>query len=72
MAKSRTVFITIGKKIKEIRELKGLTQGEVAKTANINTNYFACIERGEVNTSLDKLRLIAKALGVKSSEILPF
>ena len=39
---------------------------------NMNTNYYACIERGEVNPSLDKLYAIIKALGVKSSAILPF
>lgn len=61
-----------GKRIKKIREKLGLTQAQVAKKAGININYFAVIERGEVNPSLEKLEKIAKALGVKSSDILPF
>lgn len=62
----------VGKKIKNIREKSGLTQAEVAKKAGINVNYFAVIERGEVSPSLEKVEKIAKALGVKSSDILPF
>lgn len=62
----------VGLKIKVAREKKGMTQAEVAEEAGMNTNYFACIERGEVNPSLDKLYAIIKALGVKSSVILPF
>lgn len=44
---------------------KKLTQEQVAKKANINVNYYAVIERGEVNTSADKLTKIADALGIK-------
>jgi transcriptional regulator with XRE-family HTH domain len=61
-----------GKKLRVAREEKGLTQDDVAKAANINTNYYACIERGEVNPSYEKIQNIVKALKVKSSDILPF
>ncbi len=62
----------VGIKIKAAREKKRMTQAEVAEKADMNTNYYACIERGEVNPSLDKLYAIIKALGVKSSAILSF
>lgn len=62
----------IGSKIKEIREKSQLTQAQVAEKANIHVNYFARLERGEVNPSAEILKSIAKALNVKSSEILPF
>lgn len=62
----------IGEKLKEAREKKGLTQAEVATEARININYYAMIERGEVNPSLEKIRRIIKVLKVKSSDILPF
>ena len=62
----------IGLKIKQVREVKELTQSEVAEAAGINVNYFAMIERGEVNFTFDKLYRIIKALRVKSSQILPF
>ncbi|MDO8618606.1 MAG: helix-turn-helix transcriptional regulator [Candidatus Daviesbacteria bacterium] len=50
----------------EAREKKGLTQAEVAKKAGLkNPNYYAVIERGEVNTSYDKIKKIAEVLGIK-------
>ena len=61
-----------GKRIKAIREKKGLTQAEVAEKAGIHYNYFARVERGEVNPRIPIIEKIAKALGVKSSDILPF
>ena len=57
--------------IKEAREQKGLTQEEVAKKAGISPNYYAKIERGTINTSIEKANKIAKALGVKVSDIFP-
>ncbi len=62
----------IGKKVKEIREKANLTQAQVADKAGINVNYFARLERGEVNPSAEILKSIAKALNVTSSDILPF
>ncbi|MDO8658058.1 MAG: helix-turn-helix transcriptional regulator [Candidatus Levybacteria bacterium] len=59
-----------GKNIKKLREKAKLTQAEVAKKADINVNYFAVIERGEVTTSPDNLLRISKALGVDISEIM--
>lgn len=62
----------IGDKIKEIRKKKKLTQVEVAEKAGIHVNYFARLERGEVNPSVEIVQNIAKALKVKSGDILPF
>lgn len=62
----------IGRKIKALREKKGLTQAEVAKKAGIHFNYFARVERGEVNPRIPIIEKIAKALGVRSSVLLPF
>ena len=58
-------------KIKEIREKKELTQEGVAKKAGISANYYAKIERGTINTSIEKATKIAKALGVEVSDIFP-
>jgi len=62
----------IGKNLKKAREDKELTQEELAEKAGLSANYYAKIERGEINTTIDTLRKIAKALGVKSSDLLPF
>ena len=61
----------IAKNIKTARESKRLTQLEVAEKADLSVNHYAKIERGEVNPGLDTFILIVKAIGVKSSDILP-
>lgn len=63
---------TIGRKLREAREKQHLTQAEVAEKADISTNHYAQIERGEANASIETLENILKALNVKSSKILPF
>jgi len=55
----------IGLKLKLAREKSGLTQVQVAEKAKLNVNYYAQIERGEVNTTFEKLEGIMKALDLK-------
>lgn len=64
--------ISIGNSLQSVRQRKGLTQAEVAKHAGINVNYYAKLERGEAVPSLKMLEKIVKALGVRSSDVLPF
>jgi len=58
-----------GDKIRKAREKVRLTQAEVAEKAGINVSYYAQIERGEVNVSVDKIQSIAKVLKIKSLEL---
>ena len=58
-----------GEYIRKAREKARLTQAEVAEKADINVSYYAQIERGEVNLSIDKLQGIAKVLKIRSLEI---
>lgn len=62
----------IGKTLKKLRKEKKLTQVQLAKKIGISSNYYARIERDEENPSLEVFKDIAKALKVKSSEILDF
>lgn len=62
----------IGKNLKKARQKKELTQVEVARKVGIHPNYYAKIERGEIQPALDTLEKIFKVLGVRSSDILPF
>jgi transcriptional regulator with XRE-family HTH domain len=56
----------LGQRFKEAREKKKMTQVQVAKKAGMNTNYYAVIERGEINPSFETLKKIAEALNIKS------
>ena len=61
----------LGNKIKAARLYCSLTQASVAEKAGTSPNYYAQIERGEVNPSYTLLRSIAKALKVKLSDLIP-
>lgn len=54
-----------GERVKTTREKAGLTQLEVAEKADMTVNYYAMIERGEVNPSFEKIKAIAKVLKIK-------
>lgn len=69
---SKNTLETVGQRLREAREKQHLTQVEVAEKADISTNHYAQIERGEANASLETLESILKALNTKSSKILPF
>lgn len=61
----------LGDKLRTARRKRGLTQVEVAEEAGIHANYYSKIERGEINTTFDKLMAIKRALKIKSSEVFP-
>ncbi len=61
-----------GRKLREIREQKELSQLEAAKLVGISITYYAGIERGEENPTFSVLKSICKAFHIKSSQILPF
>ncbi len=62
----------IGDSIKRIRLEQDQTQADVAKRAGLSTNYYARIERGDAAATIEALQKIARALSVKSADILPF
>lgn len=58
----------IGKRIKKIRESKGLTAKEVISADDMGAAMYSRIENGKTEPSLTTLEKIAKALGVKLSD----
>lgn len=52
----------IGKRIKELRALKGLSQEELAARADIDRTYVNSVENGKRNISIVNIEKIAKAL----------
>lgn len=59
----------LGEILKKAREEKELTQAEVAEKSDMTVNYYAMIERGEVNPSMSKVRKLQKLLELNPSEI---
>ncbi len=58
----------IAKKIKRIREAKGLTAKEVISAVGMGAAMYSRIETGKTEPSITTLEKIAKALGVGLSD----
>jgi len=54
----------------QLRKAKGWSQEKLAEKADLHRNYASSSERGERNVSLKNICKIAKALGIKPSELL--
>ena len=63
-------FERLGKKIKEIRTSKGITQEYVANCANVNTSHISNIENNRVKISLTTLVNVCNALDVTVDYVL--
>lgn len=59
----------IGKSIKRIREAKNLSQKDVITAIKMGPAQYSRIEGGKTDPSFSTLERIAKALGVKLSEL---
>jgi len=62
----------IGRRIKELRKSKGLSQEKLAEKAETSTNYLSRMERGTENPTLDMLIKLANALEVEMWEMFDF
>ncbi len=58
----------IGKKIKRLREAKGMTAKEVISSVDMGAAMYSRIENSVNEPSISTLEKIAKALGVKLSD----
>jgi transcriptional regulator with XRE-family HTH domain len=59
----------LGRKIREIRKLRGLTQEKLGDKANLSYQFIGELERGKVNVSFDSLFRIAQALDMHISDL---
>lgn len=56
--------------IKKLREIKNLTQSELAEKIGITEKYFSALETGKKWGSFETLVALANALGVEPYELL--
>ena len=59
-----------GKKLREIRLKKKLSQGDVSRILQVHRSYISGLERGMRNPSLLTVQKIAKALGVNAKDLI--
>lgn len=56
--------MNITKKIRELRENKGMSQAELAKAAGLSTTYISLMESGKKSPTLKSLEKISTALDI--------
>ena len=61
-----------GRRVRQLRKAKGVSQEAFAHEIKIDRSYFGSIERGERNVSLENICLIADGLGVPPAQLLRF
>lgn len=57
----------LGKAIRQVRELRGMSQAALGKIAGLEGNSVALIERGQRGVSMDTLNELADALEVPAA-----
>lgn len=67
MANEITKF---GKKVREIRLKKNMSQGDIARILGVHRSYVSGLERGIRNPSLLTVQKVAKALKVNAKELI--
>ena len=58
-----------GTRIKELRNAKGLSQEKFALSIDMDRTYYASVEAGKRNISINNISKIAKGLGVTLEEL---
>lgn len=64
----REVF---GRRVRRLREERGLSQEEFADEAGLHRTYVSGVERGVRNPTITVVEKIAKGLGVAPGDLLP-
>jgi transcriptional regulator with XRE-family HTH domain len=68
--KGRFKLATVGDKIRQIREKRGLTQDQLCQKANISKGFLSDVENGKRNISSQKLLDVANVLGASIDYLL--
>ncbi|MFA5991542.1 MAG: helix-turn-helix transcriptional regulator [Candidatus Doudnabacteria bacterium] len=64
------ISVKLGKKVKQIRLKKHLSQGGLAKRLGVHPTYISGIERGIRNMTLKNIEKLANALEISVQDIL--
>lgn len=62
---------TLGERVREIREAKGLTQREIADRIQIDDYYISRLENDHINPTLATMQKLARALEVEVRDLFP-
>lgn len=64
--------LSFGKRIRELRTQAGLSQEDLAESAQISVDFVSLIERGVNAPSFETLERLCAALGVAARDLFDF
>lgn len=63
------ITVKFGQRIKELRNAKGISQEKFALSIEMDRTYFASVENGRRNISLNNIDKIARGLDLTLEEL---
>lgn len=69
---NRQLLVKFGKRVRDERTRLGLSQEKLGERAKVHRTYIGMIERAEKNITLTNMEKIARALGLKVSDLINF
>lgn len=66
------IKLLVGKRVKELRNILGISQEELADLAGLDRTYITSVECGKRNISIVNIEKLAKALKVSLAEFFNF
>lgn len=64
-----TILLRFGKRLKALRERQGISQEKFALSIGMDRTYYASVENGKRNISLENINKIANGFGVSLCEL---
>lgn len=69
---NRQILQRFGKRVREERDKKGISQERLGYLAGVHRTYIGMIERAEKNITLTNMQKIARALGMRVNDLVDF
>ncbi len=69
---NKQILIQFGKRVREERDKKGISQEKLGQLAKVHRTYIGMIERAEKNITLTNMEKIARALGKRVNDLVNF
>lgn len=66
------IKLSVGKRVKELRNKLGISQEELADLAGLDRTYITSVECGKRNISIVNIEKLARALKVSLAEFFTF
>lgn len=66
------IEIRFGRKIRELRMIRNISQEELAFRCGLSKNYISDVERGKRNISLQSIEKIAHGFNISEKELFTF